>query len=64
VENWSEESSRMVIGRSKIILVNDDSAGQSYRIVSEVIALRSSEEKEGRLEFRGPVKFKDAARIT
>jgi hypothetical protein len=62
VEKWTEESSRMVIGRSKIILVNDSSAGSPVGIVSEVVALRSSDAKEGRLVFRGPVKFKEASK--
>ena len=62
MEKWTEESSRMVIGRSKIILVNDDSGDSPVGIVSEVVALHSSDEKEGRLVFRGPVKFKEASK--
>jgi predicted ATP-dependent protease len=48
-------------GRSKVILVNNDS-GNPVGILSEVVALPTSNNEEGRLALRGPVKFKEEIR--
>ena len=54
------ESLKMnMTGRAKIILLNDESGGHPVGIVSEVVVVPSAKDQEGRLAFRGPVKFKE-----
>ena len=47
------------IGRTKILLISDETGDNPLGIVSEVVVLPSSDDREGRLVFRGPVSFKE-----
>ncbi|MBP1740141.1 MAG: Lon protease C-terminal proteolytic domain [Deltaproteobacteria bacterium] len=50
------------IGRTKILLISDETGDNPLGIVSEVVVLPSSDDREGRLVFRGPVSFKDRSK--
>ena len=58
----TDKFSAPVTGRSKIILVNDDSGGDPVGIVSEVAVLPSSDDKKDRLVVRGPVRFSETSK--
>jgi len=50
------------MGRSKIILINDETGDNPVGMVSEVVVLPSSDDREGRLVFKGPVNFKERSK--
>jgi len=51
-----------LIGRSKIILISDETGDNPVGILSEVVMLPSSDDREGRLVFKGPVNFKERSK--
>lgn len=49
-------------GRSKIILLSDESGDLPVGIVSDVVVVSSADDQEGRLVFKGPVNFKEKSK--
>lgn len=58
MKKTSRNNNPPVIGRAKTILVYDDSGNRPIGIVSEIVARLTSTDEEGRLIFKGPVRFK------
>ena len=64
VEKQSEKNYPPIVGRSKAVLIKDDTGLTPIGIVSNVVARLTSEDKEDRLIFRGPVRFKNRSKRT